>query len=69
MKRGGPRNPDDVVEKRRQRLYRRQSEGLPARVLVLDHAATEGIGVSTAWKDWDQVKNGMMKIGKKIEII
>ena len=56
MKRGGPRNPDDVVEKRRQRLYRRQAEGLPARVLVLDHAATEGIGVSTAWKDWDQVK-------------
>ena len=56
MKAGGPRNPDDVVEKRRQRLYRRQAEGLPARVLVLDHAATEGIGVSTAWKDWDQVK-------------
>ena len=56
MKAGGPRNPDDVVEKRRQRLYRRQAEGLPARALVIDHAATEGIGLSTAWTDWDQVK-------------
>ena len=52
----GPRNPDDVVIKRRQRLYRRQTEGLPARALVLDHAKVEGIAVSTAWNDWNQVK-------------
>ena len=56
MKPGGPPNPKDVVLKRRQRLYRRQTDGLPARALVLEHASTAGIGVSTAWDDWNQVK-------------
>ena len=42
--------------KRQQQLYRRQTEGLPARALVLDHAKVEGIAVSTAWNDWNQVK-------------
>ena len=56
MKPGGPPNPKDVVLKRRQRLYRKQTDGLPARALVLEHASTEGIGVSTAWDDWNQVK-------------
>jgi len=51
------RSPEDTILKRRQRLYRRQTEGLPARALVLDHAATEGIAESTAWEDWKQVRN------------
>ena len=53
---GGKRNPDDVILKRRQRLYRRQTEGLPARALVLDHASIEGVAESTAWEDWKQVR-------------
>ena len=52
----GKRNPDTVIEARRQRLYKRQLEGLTTRQLVLDHASKENIGVDTAWKDWRQVK-------------
>ena len=52
----GKRNPDTVIEARRQRLYKRQLEGLPTRQLVLDHASKENIGVETAWRDWRQVK-------------
>ena len=52
----GRRNPDAVIEERRQRLYRRQLEGLTVRQLVLDHASREGIAVKTAWSDWDAVK-------------
>jgi len=52
----GKRNPDTVIEARRQRLYRRQLEGLTTRQLVLDHASKENIGVETAWRDWRQVK-------------
>ena len=52
----GKRNPDTVIEARRQRLYKRQLEGLTTRQLVLDHASKENIGVETAWRDWRQVK-------------
>ena len=52
----GKRNPDTVIEARRQRLYKRQLEGLTTRQLVLDHASKGNIGVETAWRDWRQVK-------------
>ena len=52
----GRRNPDVVIEARRQRLYNRQLEGLTTRQLVLDHANKENIGVDTAWRDWGKVK-------------
>ena len=52
----GKRNPDTVIEARRQRLYKRQLEGLTTRQLVLDHATKENIGVDTAWRDWGKVK-------------
>ena len=52
----GKRNPDTVIEARRQRLYKRQLEGLTTRQLVHDHASKENIGVETAWRDWRQVK-------------
>ena len=37
------RSPDMVIEQRRQRLYKRQLEGLPARHLVLEHSSREGV--------------------------
>ena len=49
------RSPDMVIEKRRQRLYKRQLEGLPARHLVLEHSSREGVCVKTAWNDWKEV--------------
>ena len=52
----GKRQPDVVIEARRQKLYRRQLEGMTTRQLVLDHASKEGIGVETAWSDWRKVK-------------
>ena len=53
----GKSNPDAVVEARRQKLYRRQLEGLTIRQLVLDHAKKENIGIDTAWSDWKKVKS------------
>ena len=47
---------DDLILKRRQRLYRKQSDGLTARQCVLDHANKEGIGERTAWEDWKKIK-------------
>ena len=47
---------DDLILKRQQQLYRRQTEGLPARALVVDHAKTYGITERHAWNDWNQVK-------------
>ena len=44
----GKRQPDAVIEARRQKLYSRQ--------LVLEHASREQIGVETAWSDWRKVK-------------
>ena len=47
---------DDDIRARQQRLYRKQTEGLPARQLVVDHSIKEGISERSAWTDWDQVK-------------
>ena len=51
----GKKNPDGWILERQQRLYRRQLEGLPARQLVLDHAARESVSLATAWRDWSTV--------------
>ena len=56
-KRNPGRSPDMVIEQRRQRLYKRQLEGLPARHLVLEHSSREGVCVKTAWNDWKDVTN------------
>ena len=54
-KRNPGRSPDMVVEQRRQRLYKRQLEGLTTRHLVLEHSSREGVCVKTAWNDWKEV--------------
>ena len=46
---------DDILA-RRQRVYRKQIEGLPARQLVIDHALKENVTERTGWDDWEQVK-------------
>ena len=52
----GKRQPDAVIEARRQRLYSKQLTGKTTRQLVHEHSAREGIGIDTAWSDWKQVK-------------
>ena len=52
----GKRQPDAVIEARRQKLYSRQLTGKTTRQLVLEHASREQIGVETAWSDWRKVK-------------
>ena len=52
----GNRQPDAVIEARRQKLYSRQLTGKTTRQLVLEHAAKEQIGIDTAWSDWKKVK-------------
>ena len=54
-KRNPGRSPDMVIEQRRQRLYKRQLEGLTTRHLVLEHSSKEGVCVKTAWNDWKEV--------------
>ena len=54
-KRNPGRSPDLVIEQRRQRLYKRQLDGLPTRHLVFEHASREGVCVKTAWNDWKEV--------------
>tara|TARA_X000001388_G_scaffold55136_1_gene40561 strand:- start:71 stop:505 length:435 start_codon:yes stop_codon:yes gene_type:complete len=54
-KRNPGRSPDLVIEQRRQRLYKRQLEGLTTRHLVLEHSSREGVCVKTAWNDWKEV--------------
>ena len=54
-KRNPGRSPDMVIEQRRQRLYKRQLEGLTTRHLVLEHSSREGVCVKTAWNDWKEV--------------
>tara|TARA_R100001480_G_scaffold3025_1_gene8209 strand:- start:3182 stop:3622 length:441 start_codon:yes stop_codon:yes gene_type:complete len=54
-KRNPGRSPDLVIEQRRQRLYKRQLDGLPTRHLVLEHSSREGVCVKTAWNDWKEV--------------
>ena len=51
----GKRQPDAVIEARRQKLYSRQLTGKTTRQLVLEHASREQIGVETAWSDWRKV--------------
>ena len=51
-----PKDPDQIILKRQQQLYRSQTAGLPARALVVDHAKTDGISERSAWDDWKQVK-------------
>ena len=51
-----PKDPDQLILKRQQRLYRRQSEGLSTRQLVIDHSLKEGICERHSWDDWKQVK-------------
>ena len=63
------RNTAEFVQARSQRLYSRQLDGQTTRQLVLEHARIEGISPTTAWEDWNRVKNGITKIGKKIEKI
>jgi hypothetical protein len=50
------RNPNAMIEDRCRRLYKRQLDGLPIRHLVYDHASRESISLSTAWRDWEVVK-------------
>lgn len=52
----GKRNPSALIEERCRRLYKRQLDGLPARHLVYDHASKESISLSTAWRDWEVVR-------------
>ena len=52
----GKRNPDAVIEERRKRLYKRQLSGLTVRQLVLEHSDRESIAETTAWRDWEAVK-------------
>ena len=54
-KRNPGRSHAHVVEARRQRLDRRQLDGLTTRQLVIDHASKEGVCVKTAWHDWSAV--------------
>ena len=52
----GKRQPDAVIEARRQKLYSRQLTGKTTRQLVLEHASREQIGIDTAWSDWKKIK-------------
>ena len=52
----GRRNPNAMIEERCRRLYTRQLEGMSARHLVYNHAAKESISLSTAWRDWEVVR-------------
>ena len=52
----GKRQPDAVIEARRQKLYSRQLTGKTTRQLALEHASREQIGIETAWSDWRKVK-------------
>ena len=52
----GKRQPDVVIEARRQRLYSKQLTGKTTRQLVHEHSSREGIGIDTAWRDWKKVK-------------
>ena len=52
----GKRQPDAVIEARRQRLNSKQLTGKTTRQLVHEHSSREGIGIDTAWSDWKQVK-------------
>ena len=61
----GKRQPDAVIEARRQKLYSRQLTGKTTRQLVLEHASREQIGIDTAWSDWKKVKEWNDEDGEK----
>ena len=48
------RQPDAVIEARRQKLYSKQLTGKTTRQLVHEHSSREQIGIETAWSDWKQ---------------
>ena len=48
-------DPDDRLDRCR-RMYRHQQDGLTCRALVYEHMAREGVSESTAWRDWNQVR-------------
>ena len=56
----GRRQPDVVIEARRQKLYKRQLEGKTTRQLVLEHAATEGIGIDSGGGGGDWSRCGVV---------
>ena len=37
-------------------MYRKQQDGLTCRAVIYEHMQHEGVSESTAWRDWDQVK-------------
>ena len=51
-------NGQDPEEKlaRCRRMYRKQQDGLPARAIVYAHMEQEGVSESTAWRDWQVVR-------------
>ena len=49
-------NTKEHIQARSQRLYSRQLEGKTTRQLVLEHAKIEGIAETSAWNDWNRVK-------------
>ena len=55
-----------AIEMRRQRLYRRQLDGLSARHLVLEHAAKKALANQQHGLIGAKLMNGMKRIGKKI---
>lgn len=48
-------NPEDRLNRCR-RMYRHQQDGLTCRALVYEHMARESVSESTAWRDWEQVR-------------
>jgi len=48
-------DPDDRLDRCR-RMYRAQQDGLTCRALVYEHMAREGVSESTAWRDWNVVR-------------
>ena len=48
-------DPEDRLERCR-RMYRAQQDGLTCRALVYEHMSRESVSESTAWRDWEQVR-------------
>lgn len=48
-------SPRHVIEARCRRLYKHQLEGKSARQIVVEHMKREGISMTTAYRDWNQV--------------
>ena len=52
----GHRNPEQVIEARRRRLYRHLSSGKSLRQNVYEHAERESVSLTTAWRDSEAIK-------------